>query len=100
MVESPQHLKKRIGIDISNTGLTAVIVDSDDAIEAVRTIEQSEIEDSVAGVTKLVEGLRSEKYSFDTIGVAVPGLIDKKTNRVAFSANFPGHSDVDLVREV
>ncbi|CAN5371262.1 glucokinase [soil metagenome] len=100
MVESQQHSNKRVGIDISNTGLTAVVIDSNDAIAAVRTIDQSEIEDSVTGVTKLVEGLRSEMHSFETIGMAVPGLIDKKTNRVAFSATFPGHSDVDLVREV
>jgi glucokinase len=100
MVESPQHSKKLVGIDISNTGLTAVVVDSNDAIAAVRTINRSEIEDSVSSVTKMVEVLRSEKYSFDRIGVAVPGLIDKKTNRVAFSATFPGHSDVDLVQEV
>ncbi len=98
MVEISNQSKKRVGIDISETGSKAVLIDENDAIAEIRSADPAD--DTIAGVVKLVEGLRSENHNFDTIGVAVPGLIDKRTNRVAFSASFPGHSDVDLVREV
>lgn len=100
MVESPQQSDKRVGIDISDKGLTAVVIDADNELAAVKTTGRSDADDPVAGISKLVDELRSELHDFQTIGIAVPGLIDKKTNRVAYSAHFPAYSDVDLVREV
>lgn len=95
MVGGSTHLKKRVGIDISDRGATAVAIDERGELAAVKKASGT-----VAGVADLVEFLRSEGHVFDKIGIAVPGLIDRKTNRVAFSANIPGHTDVDLVREV
>ncbi len=50
-------------------------------------------------LTELVGSLKSE-FGFGRIGIAVPGLVDRATGRVAFSANIPHHSGVDLVNEV
>ncbi len=99
MVESPQLAKKRLGIDISSQGSIAVLIDENDEISTVKDIERTEA-GSIAEVKSLVEELRSELQDINTIGIAVPGLIDKRTSRVAYSANFPVHSDVDLVHEV
>jgi glucokinase len=34
------------------------------------------------------------------VGVAVPGLVNRETGRVAFSANIPEHSDIDLAGQI
>jgi glucokinase len=76
------------------------MINGDDVLTDVRTVNWGDAEEPVAGVSKLVEDLRSERHSFQTLGIAIPGLIDKNTNRLAYSANFARFSDVDLVREV
>ena len=100
MIESSDHLKKRIGIDISVHGMIGVVIDENDHVAAVRSLPRAEAESSVAGVASLIEGLRSDLYDFDRVGIAVPGLVDRVTGRVALSANLPGHSEVDLAKEV
>ena len=100
MVESLEHLKKRVGIEISTRGMIAVVIDESNNVAAVRSMAQSEVQDSVTGVTALIEGLRSDLHDFDRVGIAVPGLVDRSTGRVALSANLPGHSEVDLAKDV
>lgn len=100
MVESFPQSKNRVGIEISDKRLTGVIVDDKDTVVSVKVIDREEIEDAVTGVADLVNAFRSEMHSFQSVGIAVPGLIDKKTRRVAYSTSFPGYSDIDLVRDV
>jgi len=100
MVDSPQRYNQRVGIDISDKGLTGVVIDADNTISAIKTTHLSEPADLVGSVSKLLDELRSEHRDFQTVGISVPGLVDKKTHRVAFAANFPTYSDVDLVHDV
>jgi glucokinase len=100
MVESSDHLKKRVGIEISTRGINAVVIDDSNNIAAARAIAQSEVENSVSGITSVIDALRSDLHDFDRVGIAVPGLVDRNTGRVAFSANLPGHSEVDLAKDV
>jgi glucokinase len=100
MVDTLLRSSNYVGIEISLFALTVVVLGADDAIEAVKTVPRSRIEGNIEGVVEIIRGLESENYQFDNIGIAVPGLVDKTTGRVAHSANLPGFSDVDLVNEV
>lgn len=100
MVDTPNRSSNCVGIEISMSSLTVVVVGADEAVQAVKTVPRSPLESSIDGVVEIIKGLRSEKYEFERIGIAVPGLVDKATGRVALSANLPGYSDVDLVNEV
>jgi glucokinase len=100
MVQSPQKFYKRVGIDISGSGLTAAVVDADNKLGAVKTIGQGYGIDLVADISKLVDELKLEHHDFQTLGISIPGLIDKKEKKVAYAANIPTSSDIDLVREV
>ena len=99
MVDSGSQSKANVGIEISDKRITAVAVDKD-TIVSVRSIDRRDVDDAVAGVVSLINELRSEIKGFHAVGIAVPGLIDKKTNRIAFSTNFPGYTELDLVREI
>jgi len=99
MVDPPNQNSVRIGIEISNAGLNAVVVDANGEVAASRSFAIADTQDSSAELIRVVGELERE-FGFARVGIAVPGLVDRKTGRVAFSANMPRHSDVDLVNEV
>ena len=100
MVDSPEHVQRLVGIEISGTALNAVVIGENDAIIATRTVPVSETEGTLSSLIQLVDDLKTEFTGFDRIGIAVPGLVDRMSGRVAFSANIPKHSDVDLVNDI
>lgn len=99
MVDPPDRNGVRIGVEISDSGLHAVVVGADGAVAAARSIPIADPAGSVSELITLVAEMERE-FGFKRIGIAVPGLVDRKTGRVAFSANIPRHSDVDLVNDV
>src|SRR5439155_976078 len=44
--------------------------------------------------------LRESFGAFEKVGIAVPGLVDRASNRLTFSVQTPEHSDVDLAQDV
>ncbi len=99
MVDSPNQNGTRIGVEISDTGLNAVVIGENGEVAAARSIPIADERGTVPELITLVTEMERE-FGFQGIGIAVPGLVDRKTGRVAFSANIPRHSDVDLVNDV
>ncbi len=52
--------------------------------------------DEIASLNEFVRGIRSELGEIEVLGVAVPGLVNRGSNRVEFSAEFPAHAHADL----
>ena len=100
MVDSPNLSGKRIGVEISGTALHAVVIGNNDELLSAVSFVVAAPESSIAQVISVIEGLKTEFGPFDRIGIAVPGLVDRKTGRVAFSANIPKHSEVNLVDDI
>lgn len=100
MVGSPNDTPRRLGIEISSTALNAVVIGDDDAIVSAHSTLVDSGGGTISQFISLLEDLKRDPGGFDRIGIAVPGLVDRKTGRVAFSANIPAHTEVDLVRNV
>ncbi len=100
MVDSPNLSGKSIGVEISGTALHAVVIGNNDELLSAVSFVVAAPESSIAQVISVIEGLKTEFGPFDRIGIAVPGLVDRKTGRVAFSANIPKHSEVNLVDDI
>ncbi|MEJ7624679.1 MAG: ROK family protein [Pyrinomonadaceae bacterium] len=98
MVDSPNQASHRVGIELTSAGLNAVVLDSTDAVAAARSKAITDTEPVGPHIVSLLNDLKQE-FSFTGIGIAVPGLVDRDSGRVAFSANTPQHADVDLVAE-
>jgi len=99
MVDPPNLNGIRVGVEISDTGLNAVVLAENNEIAAVRSMPVADEKGTVSELIALIAETERD-FSFEKVGIAVPGLVDRKTGRVAFSANIPRHSDVDLVTEV
>ncbi|MEP6787971.1 MAG: hypothetical protein ABJB40_06035, partial [Acidobacteriota bacterium] len=77
MVDSTNPDGNLVGIEISSDGLSAVVLGSNGEIAAARAAAVGDAENSTAELISLVEELKSEFGAFNTIGLAVPGLVDR-----------------------
>ena len=96
MAEMPVSKANRIGFEISNAALTGVVLDSQSAIVKSVHAAIADSDSYLQQLIEMVEGLKSEFPDAERLGIAVSGLVDSKTGRVAFSANNPQHATVDL----
>ncbi|MBV9241990.1 MAG: ROK family protein [Acidobacteria bacterium] len=90
----------RVGVEICSTTLGAVVLDASDKVKVARKVlldMESSVVDQVVG---LLDGLKGDTGGATALGLAVPGLVDRNSHRVAYSANMPESASVDLVSEI
>lgn len=97
MAEIESQERKLVGVEASVEAFKAVCINAAGSILDTRTVAFDRTRGTVGQLADFVKELRSAFGHFDTVGVAVPGLINRETHRVAFSANIPEHSEIDLV---
>lgn len=100
MAEIQSQVRKFVGIEASMAALNAVCVDESGSVSATRTIILEKGRGTIEQLAAFIKDLKTSFGDFDTVGVAVPGLINRETHRVAFSAHTPEHSEIDLARGV
>lgn len=99
MVASPNQTRPRVGIEISANGLIAAVIDDSFDIMASRSVALVDPQNTVAELTTLIKEIERD-FSISTVGMALPGLVERKTGRVEFSTNAPGHAGRDLISEI
>lgn len=92
-----QTAKVRVGIEICTTGLRAASVDPDGRLGVTQTVETVSASETADKLDALIASLKEGVGGFDRIGIAVPGLVDRATGKVAFSTHMPEHTTLDLV---
>lgn len=100
MVDSPNRSAIRVGIEISSTSLNAVAIDVGDEVKRAHSVIITDDEGIVGQVGTLVDEFRKEFGDFQRLGIAIPGLVDWESGRVAFSAIVPKQSDVELGKQI
>ncbi len=91
--------QNRIGIEISGTRLHGVALGEDDAILASRSA-QLDPDEPLASISSLTGELTKEFGEVRRIGLAVPGLVDRPSGQVVFSAHLPEELVHDLAGRV
>lgn len=100
MAEIQGQVRKFVGVEASTAILNAVCIDENGTILDKRIVEFDRTLGTIEQLARFIKELRGTFGEFETVGVAVPGLINRETQRVAFSAHFPEHSEIDLVTGV
>ncbi len=100
MAEIQSQVQKFVGVEASTAGLNAVCIDGGGAILDTRTSPFDRTQGTVEQLSAFIKELRAGFGDFETVGVAVPGLINRDTHRVAFSTHIPEHSEIDLAQGV
>ena len=88
-----------IGINVSGTQARAALVDSEGALVDGRFGEVAP-KQLVQELAAMVEDLRSRNVSVAAIGVAIPGLVNRQTDRVIAPRDLPSTIVSDLHGEL
>jgi glucokinase len=100
MVDSVEIRSNRVGVEVSSSAFRAVSVVESGALGKTISVPVDRFEPCGPQLVAVIKDLKAEFGDFNKIGLAFPGLVDRKAQRVAFSANVPEHSDVGLVRDI
>ncbi|MBA3568110.1 MAG: ROK family protein [Pyrinomonadaceae bacterium] len=87
-----------IGIDLSGPILRAAIVNNNGQIEERREVK-TEADQLLSQVAQVVSELRGVNANVEAVGIAVPGLVNRTTDRVIASRDFPSTVREDLHSE-
>jgi glucokinase len=82
------------GIDVSGTAMRGVVIDSGGAVVERRDSERKP-DNLVPQIADLVGDLRKLK-NIKSVGVGIPGLVNRETDRVLFSTGLPSAALGDL----
>lgn len=100
MSEINQQAGKLIGIEVSASILKAVCLDGTGQVVDLHKA----LLDSQSGISAqlmdFVNNLKTKFGDFGKIGVAVPGLLNRTTNRISLSTNIPEQSEIDFAGEI
>ena len=100
MASAVDPLTPRVGIEICPTIATAVVLAPDNTIETSRALAIDPSTAVVEQLIPLIEELRQQTGGSASLGISVPGLVDRENRRVAYSAHMPENVSVDLVNEI
>ena len=100
MSESNLNTEKLIGVEVSRSAFKSFCFDrGGNLIDSLRY----KIDKSNPTFPQLINFINETKRRFgatDKIGVAVPGLVNHKTKRIAFSTYIPEHEQIDFHAEM
>lgn len=100
MSESTENRAVRVGIEICTVGLRAASIDAAGKLATTQTVEVVNGNETPDRLIAMIADLERMLGPFDRIGIAVPGLVDPSTGKIAFSAHLPAHASLDLVKHV
>lgn len=92
--------KKIVGVEVSNSAMNAVSIDGNGKILDTISTRLTNGEAVAPQLVKFINSLQTKFGRFDRIGITVPGLVDRKTQRVTFSSHNPEHESIDFLGEL
>ncbi len=100
MNESKKKAGRLVGAEVNDAGISAVCLSSEGEIVDVYETSFSPGEETALHLGNFINELRKKFGDFDSIGIAVPGLVNRQTSRVTYSTHIPEHAEIDLSREL
>ena len=100
MTEANIQAEKLIGVEVTGSMLKAVCLDAGGNVIGGLQTPIFRKEETAPQLIVFLKDLAEKFGEFDKVGIAVPGLINRETQRVAFSTHFPEHEKIDLLGEL
>jgi glucokinase len=100
MSEAVNNAEKTVGVEVTTTVFRAVRLDGGGNLVDAHQTALVRGDDIAPQLVAFIRDLLVKFGDFDRIGIAVPGLINRETRRIAFSTYFPEHSEIDLLLEL
>jgi glucokinase len=92
--------ERLVGIEASTSGFLGVCLNASGSIVESHSVHFVKGDDPIDQLIAFIRQLMETYGNLGRIGVAVPGLIEKESGRVTYSAHIPDHARVDLADEI
>lgn len=89
-----------VGLEISNSKIIAVCVNSAGKLKKSFSVPNDSELETAEQIVKTIRRAETEFGEFTKFGLAIPGLLNRSTNRVALSTHKPEHAEIDLLSEI
>ncbi len=100
MSEAVIRTGKSVGVEVTTSAFKAVCLDVGGKLVDAYKATMVRGDDTAPQLVAFIKELLVKFGDFDRLGITIPGLINRDTQRVAFSAAFPEHQEVDLLAEL
>jgi glucokinase len=100
MSESQGQVEKIVGIEAGSASFRAVCLDSHGTLIASHKSRVEKGSDIFPQLVAFIGDIKKLFGDFDSAGIAVPGLINRESKRIAYSAHIPEHAGIDLLSEI
>lgn len=100
MSEAVLQTEKTVGVEVTTSAFKSVCLDAGGNIINSYTAAMIRGDDTAPQLIAFIRELLVKYGDFDRLGITIPGLINRATRRVAFSAAFPEHQEIDLLNEL
>jgi len=98
MTSATELEPRYVGIDLSGPVLRAALVDQNGQIEERREAK-TEVDQILNQVAQVVANLRGSSPRIEAVGIAIPGLVNRNTDRVVVSRDLPSTVREDMHAE-
>ena len=100
MSASENQARKIVGVEISKAAFSAVCLDESGAvIDDFKVAVTAGIE-PVAQLVDFINEAKNRFGGFERVGLALPGLLHRRTKRIAYSNSIPEHEKTDFLGSV
>jgi glucokinase len=100
MSEAVIQTEKSVGVEVTTSSFKAVCLEASGNLVDAYKAKMIRGDDTAPQLVAFIKELLVKFGDFDRIGITIPGLINRDTRRVAFSAAFPEHQEIDLLTEL
>jgi glucokinase len=100
MSEAILQTEKAVGVEVTTSAFKSVCLDAGGNIIDAYSATMVRGDDTAPQLVAFIRELRGRYGDFDRVGITIPGLVSRDTRRVAYSASFPEHQEIDLVAEL
>jgi glucokinase len=100
MSEAVLQTEKSVGVEVTTSAFKSVCLDVGGNLINSYSATMIRGDDTAPQLIAFIRELLVKYGDFERLGITIPGLINRSTRRVAFSAAFPEHTEVDLLEEL
>jgi glucokinase len=91
---------KTLGVEVSSSSLRAVSVSADGSVSEAIVEPRFDGSDPLERIVNFVRSALERLGPVDGIGIAIPGLINRQNGGVAYSANIPETSSLNIAEAI
>lgn len=100
MSEAVLQTEKLVGVEVTTSAFKSVCLDAGGNLLDSYAATMVRGDDTAPQLVSFIRGLQAKYGGLERVGITIPGLVNRETRRIAFSAAFPEHQESDLLGEL